>query len=218
MGIAANGEPGFVLGVVGGSGGAGSSTFAAVLARCAPSAMLIDLDLVGGGLDVLLGIEATPGARWSGVRLDGGRLDPEILERGLPRWCGVPVLAVDSGVLPPIGAVLAAARERGPVVLDLARQPDPVRDDAVAACDLVVVVARAEVRPLSAARAVLAGLDTSAGVVLRAGEIPRDDAVAMLGATLLGAVPNVGRFDLAQGRVPRSLRVVARGLLDGICA
>ena len=129
VGIAANGEPGFVLGVVGGSGGAGSSTFAAVLARTAPSAMLIDLDLVGGGLDVLLGIEATPGARWSGVQLDGGRLDPELLERGLPRWCGVPVLAVDSGVLPPIGAVLAAARERGTVVLDLPRQPDPVREN-----------------------------------------------------------------------------------------
>ena len=52
--------------------------------------------------------------------------------------------------------------------------------------------------------------------MLRAGEIPRDDAIAMLGATLLGAVPNAGRFDLTRGRVPRSLRVVAQGLLDGL--
>ena len=30
----------------------------------------------GGGIDVVLGIESVPGARWSGLRVDGGHLDP----------------------------------------------------------------------------------------------------------------------------------------------
>ena len=68
-----------VIGVVGGCGGAGASTFACVLAATAATgwpAVLVDLDPVAGGIDVLLGIEAVPGARWSGLRLGGGRLDP----------------------------------------------------------------------------------------------------------------------------------------------
>ena len=63
-----------VLAVVGGSGGVGASTFAAALATAAAPATLIDLDPVSGGIDVLLGIEDVPGARWSGLRLEGGRL------------------------------------------------------------------------------------------------------------------------------------------------
>jgi len=68
-----------VLGVVGGSGGVGASTFAAVLAAVTGRAMLVDLDVVGGGIDVLLGIEDVAGARWSGLRVGGGRLDPALL-------------------------------------------------------------------------------------------------------------------------------------------
>src|SRR6185312_17116098 len=84
-----------MIGVIGGNGGVGASTFAAVLAWAAVSGVLVDLDPVGGGVDVLLGIERAPGARWSGLRLDGGRLAPEVLTAGLPRWAGVPVLAAD---------------------------------------------------------------------------------------------------------------------------
>ena len=49
-----------VIGVVGGSGGVGASTFAAVLAAAAGSAqsVLVDLDVCGGGVDVAARIEA----------------------------------------------------------------------------------------------------------------------------------------------------------------
>src|SRR5664279_4433323 len=94
-----------VIGVIGGSGGAGSSYFAAVLAAlCLPS-VLLDVDPVGGGVDVLLGIESVPGARWSGLRLDGGRLDPALLADGLPRWRDVAVLATDAEVPPPVAVL-----------------------------------------------------------------------------------------------------------------
>ena len=87
---------GVVVGVIGGSGGVGASSFASVLAAAAVPSVLIDLDLAGGGADVLLGIEAVPGARWSGLQLDGGRLDPALLADGLPRWRDVAVLAAES--------------------------------------------------------------------------------------------------------------------------
>src|SRR5690349_916184 len=66
-------DMGLVLGVVGGSGGVGASSFAAVLAATAGRSLLVDLDVAGGGLDVVLGIEAEAGARWSGLHLAGGR-------------------------------------------------------------------------------------------------------------------------------------------------
>ena len=51
-----------MIGVVGGSGGVGASVFAAVLAATAAvlggRALLIDLDVTGGGVDVTLGLES----------------------------------------------------------------------------------------------------------------------------------------------------------------
>lgn len=209
-----------IIGVVGGNGGVGASTFAAVLAWAAASGVLVDLDPVGGGLDVLLGIEHEPGARWSGLRLDGGRLDPELLAGGLPRWAGVPVLAVD---LPPpddVAPVLAAASGAGVAVIDLPRAASPARDAAAAVCDFVVVLVQARVRSLAAARAVLASLpDVPVGVLLRQADVPHDEAAALIGAEPLGAVPAAGRgVDLTGGRVPRGLARVAAGVLDGVGA
>lgn len=206
-----------MIGVVGGSGGVGASTFAAVLAWAA-SGLLVDLDPFGGGLDVLLGIEHEPGARWSGLRLDGGRLDPELLAGGLPRWAGVPVLAVD---LPPpegVEPVLRAAAEGGSVVLDLPRAASPGRDAAAAQCDLVLVLVEARVRSLAAARAVLRALPpVPVAALLRRGDVPRADAVALLGVSALGTVPAAPRgVDLTQSRVPRPLARVAAGVLDGV--
>lgn len=205
------------IGVVGGSGGVGASTFAAVLAWAAGSGILVDLDPVGGGLDVLLGIEHEPGARWSGLRLDGGRLDPELLADGLPRWAGVPVLAVD--LPPPDGPepVLAAASGKGVAVIDLPRASSPSRDAAAAGCEFVVMVVEARVRCLAAARAVLASLpDVPVGVLVRRGDVPSGDVAAVVGVNLLGAVPAMARgIDLTGGRVPRALARVAAGVLDG---
>ena len=209
---------GAVLAVLGGSGGVGASTFAAVLARVA-GGLLIDLDPVGGGLDVLLGIEETAGARWSSVQVGGGRLDPALLRDGLPRWCDVPVLAADrSPPEPAVVEVVSAGRALGPVVLDVPRAPVVGRASALGVCDLAVLVAEARVRPLAAARAVVCGVgDVAVGLVVRRGEVPLRESVALVGAPLLGVLPRFGG-DLASGRVPRAMTRLASGLLDGLAA
>jgi hypothetical protein len=162
-----------VLGVVGGSGGVGASTFAAVLAAVAGRATLVDVDESGGGIDVLLGIEQVTGARWSGLRVGGGRLDPALLSDGLPRWGPVSVLAADTEPAAAAAAqVLDAAATLGPVVVDLARSPSPLRDTAVQRCALVLLFALADVRGLSAARAVAGGLSGApTGLVVRRGSV-----------------------------------------------
>ncbi|WP_238552309.1 septum formation initiator [Bifidobacterium cuniculi] len=81
------------------SGGAGTSTFAAILARRlagrSQSVALVDADLAtaAGGLDVLLGLEQDRGLRWHGIHAPLGQLNGAALAHQLPRWDGVGVLA-----------------------------------------------------------------------------------------------------------------------------
>lgn len=204
-----------MIGVLGGSGGVGASTFAAVLTSVAERATLIDLDPVGGGIDVLLGIDDVAGARWSGLRTDGGRLDPEVLAAGLPRWQGSPVLAADVAPVPEaVAEVVTAAAARGPVVLDLPRAPAPLREAGLACCEMCVLVAAAtDVRSLAAAAAVLRSLpDLPVGLVLRRGGFGVAEAVELLGVPLLGVLPPVDR------PADRVARRVAAGIVDGVAA
>jgi hypothetical protein len=207
------------VGVLGGSGGVGASTFAAALATSAGRSVLIDCDPVGGGIDVLLGIETQPGARWSGLRVEGGRLDPQLLAEGLPRWRAVGVLAADVAPAPAaVGQVAEAAAELGVVVLDLPREPGPLRDAALACCRLCVVLASARIAALAAARATLP-VGVPLGVVLRRASrvaaVPSVDAARMLGAPLLGALPASDGSDLGAD-LPRAMLRVAAGVLDGL--
>lgn len=202
-----------VVGVIGGSGGVGASSFAAALASAAAPSVLVDADPVSGGIDVLLGIEEHPGARWSGLRVDGGRLDPDLLAAGLPRWGAVRVLAADvAPAAEAVAQVVAAAVGFGRVIIDLPRACPPTYEAVLRSCELRAVVAVAEVRALSAAAAVVRSLpaDGRSGVVLRRGAVPTDEAAALLGAPLLGVLPSSER--------PRSRAVsrVAEGLLDGL--
>src|SRR3954469_21615940 len=173
-----------VVGVVGGSGGAGASTFAAALAcGVGGRAVLVDLDPVSGGIDVLLGIETVPGARWPGLHLSGGRLDPAVFDRGLPSWGEVRVLAAPPAPVEPeaVDQVLDAARELGPVVIDAGRGLDRGRSAAMQRCDLVILLAAGSVAGISAARRVRAGLPAvSVGAVLRRGSVREDDASELL--------------------------------------
>lgn len=205
-----------VLGVLGGSGGVGASTFAGVLAECAAPCTLIDCDAVSGGVDVLLGAELAPGARWSGLRVDGGTLDPALLDTGLPHWRGVRLLAADA---PPQAAALEqvvhAASALGPVLLDLPRAPGEVRDAGVRCCDLVLLVVAADVAPLAAARAVRSGLpEVAVGAVVRHGSVGAEDAGALLDVPVLAALPKLGRPDVQLRAASR----VASALLDGLAA
>jgi len=209
--------------VVGGSGGVGASTFAAVLAAVSTRAILVDLDVVGGGIDVLLGIEDVPGARWSGLRVGGGRLDPALLTEGLPRWGSVPVLAADAAPASADAAaqVLDAAVALGPVIVDLGRGASAQRDAAASRCVLVVLIAVAEVRGLIAARATAAGLpDPPRGLVLRRGSVSPGEAAALIDMPLIGVVASVpaARTErvIDARRPPRALARVAAGVLDAV--
>lgn len=212
---------GRVVGVLGGSGGVGASSFAALLADAARPAMLIDLDVLGGGVDVLLGIEHAPGARWSGLRVDGGRLDPQVLLDGLPRWRSVAVLAADDDA-PDLSAalqVIDVAGRLGSVIADLPRSPSPLRDRVLLRCELCVLVARAEVRELAAARALLRSLPpVSVGAVLRRGALPAADAADVLAVPLLGQLPPADQVPAPAQRPSRTFSRVAGGVLDGLVA
>jgi secretion/DNA translocation related CpaE-like protein len=204
------------IGVLAGCGGAGASVFAAVLAWYAAShagrAFLIDCDPVGGGLDVLLGCERSPGSRWSQVRLRGGSLDPAVLRGCLPSWHQVSVLAVDDpNSLDPaaLGQLTDAAALAGPVVLDLARWPSPIRAAGLACCDLTVLVTPAEVRAVTASAAIAADLDPARTVLVirgSAASLPAERIGALLGLTALGALPHDDASRCPGGLDPRRLR------------
>jgi hypothetical protein len=216
-----------VVGVVGGRGGAGASTFASVLGAMAAlggSALLVDLDPVAGGLDVLLGIETVPGARWSGLRLDGGHLDPDVLLGGLPQWASAAVLSADVSPAPEaVAQVLDVAARAGPVVIDLGRWPSPARGAALSECALTVLVCGTDVRSVTGARAVRLGLGAGpVGVVVaRSGRDPAPAArvAELVGAPLIGAVSGLRRRDdspLDPSALPRALTRLARGVLDAV--
>ncbi|NDL57762.1 septum site-determining protein [Phytoactinopolyspora sp. XMNu-373] len=164
-----------VVGVVGGRGGAGASVLATALAvvacRRELSAMLVDLDPLGGGLDLVLGAEHSTGLRWPDLADSRGRLSARALQTELPGRHGLAVLSWDRGDLltvPPESAqVVMAAARRGwdLVVLDLPRTRDFATEEAVSSCSAVLLVVPAEVRAVAAASRVAAALTTVAGDV-----------------------------------------------------
>src|SRR5699024_8361927 len=86
------------IAVVGASGGVGASTLAASIARivCAAqgAALLIDAIPVSGGIDLLLGLEAAPGARWPDISLGTGAIDATDVAAALPSTTdGITVLS-----------------------------------------------------------------------------------------------------------------------------
>jgi secretion/DNA translocation related CpaE-like protein len=178
-------EPGRVLAVLGGRGGAGASVFATAVAvavaEAGRHAMLVDCDALGGGLDLVLGAEKMDGLRWSGLALGGGRVPAAALHAALPapRVGGRGGLTVLShgrsdhgssdhggpdgdwagpgpdGVA--VRTVCIAGRRAGEtVVCDVPRHPCEPGTAALESADLAVLVVPAEVRACAAAAAVAA--------------------------------------------------------------
>jgi MinD-like ATPase involved in chromosome partitioning or flagellar assembly len=167
------------------SGGVGASSFAAALALAAAPSLLVDADPLGGGLDVLLGLEAEPGPRWSALAATRGRVSADALRDALPGFDGVAVLAHDGPPVPPaaLAAVVAAGvGDGGAVVLDLPRTAGPWLVEAGLRLDeLVLLVA--------------------------------DDVTGVVGATRVAAElrPRATRMRLAVLRSARTLAVSAVG-------
>ncbi|MFE0463224.1 septum site-determining protein Ssd [Kitasatospora sp. NPDC058965] len=152
--------------VLGGRGGAGASTLACGLAvtaaRLGHRTALVDADPMGGGLDVLLGGEASDGLRWPDLAGARGRLSSLELADSLAQLHGLAVLSWDRGEVTAVSAeamcaVLAAARRRGGlVVLDLPRTPEPAVAEALRQADTGLLVVPAELRAMAAAGRVAA--------------------------------------------------------------
>jgi secretion/DNA translocation related CpaE-like protein len=222
---------GFVVGVLGGCGGAGASVLAAALgvsaSRRHQPALLVDLDPLGGGLDLLLGVEEIPGLRWSDLAGVSGRLPPAALRDALPTRQGLAVLSftpqTDVELSPDaVCAVVETGRRDGLVILDLPRHPASPTAAAVGLVDELVLVVPADVRAASSAAQVascLAGSARDAGVVVRrrAASTLTPDAVAEAASLpLLGQTrPESGLAALLSSGRP--LRFRRRGPLATLC-
>mgnify|MGYP001618590446 CR=1 FL=1 len=202
--------------VVGGSGGVGASTLAAGLAlagvRRGLTSALVDLDPLGGGVDLVLGAERVPGWRWP--RLLGARGEVGDVRGVLPVVEGVTVVAMgrgpDAGVLTAesVHAVLGSlGRHHDLVVLDAGRSVVPAARQAVRGAEATVLAAGVGVRAVAAAARVGDELDARvAGVVVRlaAGGPPGVVVADALGLPLWGEVPTDRRVaaDAEAGEPP----------------
>jgi len=135
-------ERGRSVAVVPASGGAGASVLAAALATVASATadvLLVDVDPLGPGQRLLVGLDEEEGITWHDLAATAGRLGAGALRDAVPRRHGLGVLAWAARPpvpLPPdLVARAVAAGERGHpwVVLDLPRRCDEDMRSALAA-------------------------------------------------------------------------------------
>ncbi|WP_210503431.1 septum site-determining protein Ssd [Nocardioides xinjiangensis] len=191
-------SPGRLVGVVGGTGGAGATTLACALAQWhatrAPT-LLVDTDPLGPGLDRLLAMEDVAGVRWEALAETDGRLGARALREGVPRAGRLGLLTwaqlrrrLD---VPTVRRVLpAAVRGHDLVVLDLARQGGAALAELADRCDDLLVVAPASVPGLAATARLVAdvGRDGRTGLVLRPGSLGDADAERVTGLPVVAVV------------------------------
>lgn len=199
-----------VVAVLGGSGGVGASTLAATLACLSArkeAAALVDTDLTGGGIDLLLGAERSDGWRWP--RLSGADGHVGELRRYLPVVEGVSLVSMARGPTPdlarePLAAIIGSLR-RGHrlVIVDPGRALTQAARESSRLATHVVLVVHACVRGVAAAREVLRTHqpDGAVAVLRRAGPAVSAAMVCeALGIEVVGTLPEDGRLPGAAER------------------
>jgi secretion/DNA translocation related CpaE-like protein len=174
---------GRVVAVIGCGGGSGASSFAVTMAVGAASralrVLLIDGDPLGGGLDLVLGLEDAVGIRWAELADSRGRLGAQSLQQALPAVEGVSVLSwgregATSLPIDALTAVLdAGARAFDLIVVDLPRQVDAAADLVLSRADATLLVVANRVRAVAAAARLVRHLEgrcTAPALVLREDE------------------------------------------------
>ena len=190
--------------VVGGCGGAGASILAAALATVAARrgrrALLIDGDPLGGGLDLVIGLERAEGLRWPDLAGTVGRVSAPSLRSALPAVKELAVMSWDRSqqltIRPDIMREVIAAAQRGNdvVVIDLPRRLDPATEEALTVATTTILVVPAEVRAIAAAtrvKTLLAPRSRDLRIVVRAPGVSGIDArsvASSLGLELLGSM------------------------------
>ncbi|MCC6496298.1 MAG: hypothetical protein IT193_08565 [Propionibacteriaceae bacterium] len=222
-----------VVVVLGGSGGVGASTLAAALAQLGADrpqgAALVDVDPLGGGIDLLLGAEQTRGWRWP--RLNGAEGQLGDLRAHLPVVDRVSVVSMARGpaldlAREPLAAVVAGLRSwHSLVVLDAGRSLGPAAREAVRLSTRQLLVVASGIRGVAAARQTVAalGLESPELVLRRApGGLPPDLVAEAVGYPVLARLPEEKALAAAaeRGEPPargsrrRYRRVVARLLAE----
>jgi secretion/DNA translocation related CpaE-like protein len=188
---------GEVIGVVGGSGGAGATTLACALGQWAArsgDAVVVDCDPQGPGLDRMLGMERCDGFRWDALCLTTGRLSARALREALPRRGRLRVLSWYAGgraqtlqAFAVREALSAARRGHGTVVVDLPRTPDRLVDEVASRCDRLLLVTVANLAGVAAAARMRGrfAAHPDVSVVLRGEALPAADVARAVRAPVL---------------------------------
>lgn len=210
-----------VVALVGGSGGLGASTLACALAyraaRLPGGAALVDLDALGGGIDLLLGAEQVDGWRWPRLNAADGHLGD--LRPYLPVVDGVSVVSMSRGpgldlAREPLAAIVGSLRRtHGLVVMDTGRSLTAAAREGMRLASRRLLLVSGRIRGVAAARQfVRAHQLEQVDLVLRRstrGSLPAEVVADALGFPVIAEIPDDPRLVGAaeQGEPPgRSAR------------
>lgn len=227
-----DGKRGATLCVVGSRGGAGASVLAAALGLSAASMglrpLLVDADPLGGGVDLMLGLEEYEGVRWDDLAERRGRLNPATLRDALPRSGELSVLSWRRGEPAPVSqeAALslfdAAARGFDLVIADVPRYPGDLGRTALRSADVTFLLVPAEVRATVAADGLSTALRRDTSDLRLVVQGPAPGGLTTETVTQALDLPAAGSFDRDR-RVPAAMddgglaRVCRRGPLADFC-
>lgn len=221
---------GVVLTFIGAAGGAGTSTLAAAVARTLAGKVasgsgdgldpvLVDGQRYSGGLDLLLGVEDSVGARWDDIQIGDGNVERGTFVRALPRTTdGIAVLTHSRSILPAQiedASDEVAALERAVAVLGTGGVTvvDTSPGGQMMRSDHTFIVTPAEVRAAASAALIAAQCRANsvpASVVLRHrawSGISADDMAHVTKAEVIAEIPTLRSLtkDTELSGLPRRL-------------
>ncbi|MCL1838070.1 MAG: hypothetical protein FWG47_01980 [Propionibacteriaceae bacterium] len=188
-----------VYAFLGGSGGAGVSTLAAAVALRASKqglrSVLVDVDALGGGIDLLLGVEQIQGWRWPSLGAAEGYVGD--IRQYLPQVGGVAVVSMsrDSHVElakePLVAIIQALRRTHDLVVIDAGRSVSGASIQAVRLATQRFLLVMATVRGIAAAGQVMRAYGCDVELVVRkpAGAADATTVAELLGQRVVAMLP-----------------------------